>query len=115
MGYILLLINIVLLVLGQILWKFGAKTLRLSFSFSNLIQILKSPYIIGGCILYLIATSLWIILLAKYPLSKIYPLQSLCYILGAIVGIVIFKEGFYINRIIGIGLIMLGAGFVTIK
>jgi uncharacterized membrane protein len=115
MNYILLLINIFLLVLGQAIWKAGASKLQFSLSVKGILAIFTNPYIISGGVVYVFATIIWIYLLSKQQLSDIYPLQSLCYVVAAIVGVTVFKESFSIVKVMGILLIVGGAFLVTIK
>lgn len=115
MNYLLLIINICLLVFGQILWKIGMNKVQLQISLKNILNILFDPYIFSGGIMYIFATFIWLHLLSKEELSRIYPMQSLCYIVGAIAGIVIFKENLSIFKIFGISLIFSGAVLIGIK
>lgn len=115
MTYTLLFINIILLVLGQSLWKVGLSNKELSFSFKALIGLIFNPYIFIGLLIYMGATFIWFYILSKAKLSLVYPLQSLCYVLAAVVGVLFFKEQIPFTRWIGIGLIVLGAFFVSLK
>lgn len=114
MIYGLLFINIILLVLGQTLWKMGTKSLDFTLNFSNIIRIVINPYILSGIIVYGVATIIWIYLLSKSELSMIYPMQSLCYVLAALIGMFVFKELIPMTRWFGIGMIILGAYFVSL-
>ena len=104
-----------MLVCGQVLWKIGMNKLQLQVSIKNIINILLNPYIFSGGIMYVFATFIWLHLLSKEQLSRIYPLQSLCYIVGAIAGIAIFKENLSLLKIFGISLIFSGAVLIGIK
>lgn len=115
MMYVLLLLNIVLLVLGQTLWKIGMTEVSLTLSLKGIIKVLFNPYIFSGLVTYFIATIVWLYLLSKSKLSVIYPLQSLCYVLAAFVAIYFFKEQIPMTRWIGIMFIILGAFFVSLK
>lgn len=112
MNYILILCNIVLLLLGQVLWKIGVGKIQLN-GFESVIYLVFSPFIIGGVILYILATVIWIYLLSKFPLSFLYPLQSLAYVFGLILAIIIFKEYVPVTRWVGVGIIMIGIYFVA--
>lgn len=112
MNYILILFNIVLLVLGQALWKIGVEKIQLNEP-GDIISILFSPFIVIGIILYGLATVIWIYLLSKFPLSFLYPLQSLAYVFGLIVAIVLFQEYVPITRWIGVGIILIGIYFIA--
>lgn len=115
MIYRLLFINIILLVLGQSLWKAGLSGKELNFSFKALMGLIFNPYIFIGLLIYIVATFIWLYVLSKGELSLVYPLQSLCYVLAAVIGVLFFKEQIPFTRWIGIGLIVLGAFFVSLK
>lgn len=115
MIYILLLVNIASLVIGQTLWKIGVKKISMDLSFKGLIEIIKNPYILGGLFIYAFATIIWLYILSKEDLSIVYPLQSLCYLFTLIISIMIFKEYVPATRWIGVGFIVFGAFLVSLK
>lgn len=115
MNYLLLMINIFMLVCGQVLWKMGMSKFHLKISAKGIINTLLNPYIFLGGIFYLFAAVIWLYLLSKEEISRIYPLQSLCYIIGAIAGVVIFNESIGMSKLLGLLLIFIGAGLVGIK
>ncbi|GAA0719353.1 membrane protein [Clostridium malenominatum] len=115
MIYILLSINIILLVAGQTLWKMGLTKIELKFTIQHIVKMFFDPYIFGGLIIYGAATVIWLYILSRSELSLVYPLQSLCYVVAAVVAVLIFKENIPLTRWVGIGLIVLGAYFVSIK
>ncbi len=109
----LLAINIILLVTGQTLFKIGLS--KVSFSLENIFKVIFQPYVFAGLILYVVATVIWFYVLTKVNLSVAYPIQSLCYVLAAFVGLFLFHEAIPMSRWIGIGLIVLGAAVVAWK
>jgi drug/metabolite transporter (DMT)-like permease len=70
---------------------------------------LVNPYVVGGGVIYVIAALLWIYLLSKEELSRIYPLQSLCYVARALAGVFLFRECFTGGKALGLILIVAGA------
>lgn len=115
MTYLLLMINIFMLVCGQVLWKVGMSKVHFQISFKGIINTLFNPYILSGGIIYVFATIIWLYLLSKEQLSRIYPLQSLCYIVGALAGVIIFNESLTMSKVFGLLLIFLGAVLIGIK
>lgn len=109
----LIFTNIILLVTGQTLFKIGLS--KVSFSLENIFKIIFQPYVFIGLIIYVVATVIWFYVLTRVNLSMAYPIQSLCYVLAAFVGMFIFKEIIPPTRWIGISLIVIGAGFVALK
>lgn len=114
MIYLMLLINILLLVTGQILWKKELGAID-GFSMQNIKILLASPYIWGGLFLYVIATLIWFYILSKGKLSIVYPLQSFAYVFGVLAAWLIFQEAIPVTRWIGVGFLMLGAFFIAVK
>lgn len=106
-NYIYLLSNILLLVVGQILFKIGLQQIE-GVSLSTLWKAAMSIYILLGLFAYVIATALWFIVLSRMPLSIAYPSQSLAYVLGIIAAWGIFDESFDAMKLIGIILIVVG-------
>lgn len=115
MNYLLILLNIILLVSGQTLWKIGLQSQEISLNIPSIIKCFLNPYIISGLFLYVIATLVWFYLLSKMEFSLLYPLQSLCYVAAAFVAFFIFKEHLPATRIMGILIIILGAYLVSLK
>lgn len=115
MIYLLLALNIILLVFGQTLWKLGLTGSGLKPSLSAVMPILFNPYILGGLVIYALATVIWLYILSQAELSLVYPLQSLSYVAAAFIAMFVFNEHLPFTRWIGIGFIVLGAYFVSIK
>ncbi len=111
----LLSINILLLVVGQTLWKIGLQGFNLQLTLLSMVKLFTNLYVLSGLMLYGIATLIWFYILPKADLSLIYPLQSLCYVIATFVGIYVFKEKIPATRWFGIILIIIGAYFVAKK
>jgi uncharacterized membrane protein len=104
--------NVTLLVAGQILWKIALNRHPLN-SMEGFVSLMTQPAMIFGCLLFAVATLVWFYALGKYDLSRIYPLQSMAYVVGAISGLVIFKEQMSLFQWLGIMLIVGGAFLVA--
>lgn len=115
MLYLLVLINVVLLVFGQVLWKMELGRLKGPLTLEAIPCLLTSPFIWGGLFIYVLATVLWFYILSRGKLSVVYPLQSLAYVLGVLASLLIFREAVPLTRWVGVGLIVLGAFFVAWK
>lgn len=115
MKFILILINIVCLVFGQTAWKYGMEKMQLDGTLiTKFFQFVFNPFILLGFALYIVATVIWMYLLSKLPLSFLYPLQSLAYVLSLFIALLIFKENIPVTRWIGTGIILLGV-FMVVK
>lgn len=114
MAYVMLFLNIILLVSGQIVWKMGLEQ-QGGIQLSNIMSVLFSPLILLGILFYGLATGLWFIVLSKLPLSLAYPLQSLAYALGIVAAWYFFGESVPLNRWIGVAVIVVGAIIIAAK
>jgi len=112
--YILLIINVLLLLTGQTVWKIGLDKLG-GLRMDNLVQVLYSPLILLGIVIYGIATVLWLAVLSRLPLSIAYPLQSLAFVLGLAVAFFLFHEVVPLNRWIGALIIICGIAVLSWK
>ncbi|BFH64990.1 MULTISPECIES: EamA family transporter [Paenibacillus] len=108
-SYVLLLLNIILLVCGQILFKLGLQ----SSGGLHWIKMLSSVHIWSGLFLYGLATLLWFAVLSRLPLSVAYPLQSLAYVLALIPAVFLFHETINATKVIGVAVIIVGAYLIV--
>ncbi|MBP1961315.1 EamA family transporter [Paenibacillus aceris] len=106
-------LNVILLVCGQIVWKIALNRMPLT-GIHNLGAVLLQPYILAGCLLYAAATLIWFYALSKFDLSRVYPLQSIAYVFGALFGWLVFKETFSSSQWIGL-LFLVGGAFLLAK
>lgn len=112
-NYLLILLNTMILVSGQFLWKFGMVNKENSFSsVGEIIKLMLSPYIVTGLTMYGFATVLWLFILTRVPLSVAYPLQSLAYVFAVFGAFYIFNEPLSVMKIVGVLLIMIGVSFI---
>jgi len=110
--FLLLVLNILLLVSGQFLWKYAVLGIT-TWNLNTIVQVVLSPYFILGGILYVVATGVWLVILSKLPLSIAYPVQSLSYVLAIIGASIFFKESISINQLIGLLLILFGVYWIA--
>lgn len=112
-NYLLILLNTMILVSGQFLWKFGMTDKEDSFtSVGEIIKLMFSPYIVTGLTMYGFATVLWLFILTRVPLSVAYPIQSLAYVFAVFGAYFIFNEPLSYMKILGVLLIMVGVSFI---
>jgi drug/metabolite transporter (DMT)-like permease len=112
MIYIATLINVCLLVTGQILFKWGLEAVG-GFSVAKIFSIVFQPWIILGLMLYVVATVVWFYVLSKANLSLAYPLQSISYVIGLFASRFILHESIPATRWMGVLVIMLGVALVA--
>ena len=89
-----MLIQTSMMVFGQVFFKLGMQAL-VNFTWTwHCIwhQILLNGWVLLGVTLLILANLFWLYLLKIYPFSVIYPLTSLGFALGMLVGWLIFHE-----------------------
>lgn len=109
----LVLISVFMGSAGQIILKIGANklgdfNLSIGTFFQSIWIILKSPTIMIGLVLFGLSFLAWIKVLTKSELSQAYPLVSLSYIIIGLVSPILFNEQLTIQKIMGMGAIVLG-------
>jgi drug/metabolite transporter (DMT)-like permease len=108
----LAILNSVLMVVGQTLWKLGADGKEVH-GMEQLLRLFLSPYVIGGLLVYVVASALWIYILNKAELSYVYPIQSLAFVFALIIGATVFREQVTAWKIAGVIVICLGVLILT--
>ena len=111
-NFMLILLNTLILVSGQFLWKYGMQNQTISLSITSILKVLFSPYVFSGLAMYGFATVIWLYILSKVPLSVAYPVQSLAYIFAVFGAHFIFNETLTIYKVLGCLFIMLGVSLI---
>ena len=109
---VLLMTNVILMALGQVLFKQGAKAFN-ALQWSSLLNVASNPYILSGVAVYGFSTVLWVYILSRMKLSLAYPTQSFSYVLVMLAAVFLFKEPVSVKQWIGVGFIMVGVVFVS--
>lgn len=115
--FILLFFNVLLTVIGQILFKHGMNTVGRVNSirdvFGKLTQAFLNPYILSGIAIYGFTTLVWLVILSRVKLSIAYPLLSGGYVLSILFSWLLFKESIPKIRIVGAVIICIGVYLVA--
>lgn len=115
-SFILILLNTLILVSGQFLWKYGMVRSTGGFqSLQGVLRLFLSPYVLSGLAMYGAATVLWLYILSRVPLSLAYPVQSLAYVIAVIGAYYIFHEPLNAAKIAGCILILAGVSLIGWK
>ena len=109
---LLCILNVLLMVTGQIIFKYGMKD-KVIDSVPSIIKAVFSPVILFGLVVYVFTTFLWLYILSKIPISFAYPIQALAFPIVLIMSLIFFKEVIPVTRWIGIILIFIGVLFVV--
>jgi drug/metabolite transporter (DMT)-like permease len=113
MLYFLLIINISLMAIGQICFKKSSIFIESNQQLPLVFKYAYNIYFYFGIFAFGIATIVWIKILSLAKLSSVYPMQSIAYILVAILAYFIFGEKINAYTIIGITLIISGIFFIS--
>lgn len=105
--YLLVLIPIFFVMVGQTLSKYGAQELKKADTIINL-------YIILGYTSLLLRGFIWIFILKKVKLSFAYPLMSVTFILILGISYFLFNEEITFYNLVGCFLIMGGVAFISL-
>jgi len=112
-SFALILTGVLLNAGAQLLLKAGVNAIgRFEFSTANLvpigIKLATQLPIIGGLSCYVISVVVWILALSRVDVSLAYPMLSLGYIVNALAAWYFFGEIISLQRMFGIGIILIG-------
>ncbi|MCU6500259.1 SMR family transporter [Rugamonas sp. A1-17] len=93
--------------------KVGAIHLTLDNLFSVGLKVALQPPIIGGVTCYVLSLVLWIIALSRVQVSIAYPMLSLGYVVTAIGAWYLFGEALSLQRLLAIGIILVGVALLA--
>jgi drug/metabolite transporter (DMT)-like permease len=81
---------------------------------TSLVALAHQPLFVGGVLLYGLAALIWFHILSIEPLSTSYPvLVALTFLLVTSGAVVVFHESVSIQKVAGIGIILLGIVLVS--
>ncbi|KQP23637.1 hypothetical protein ASF43_04490 [Pseudorhodoferax sp. Leaf267] len=115
---LLALLSILMSVAAQFTLKTGMSSqpvqamLGTPWGLGKLAGILFNPWVFGGFVLYGLGAVVWLSVLARWDVSKAYPLVGLGFVLTAVVGAALGEQIGGL-RAAGIGLICLGVWAVA--
>ncbi|HWT36012.1 MAG TPA: SMR family transporter [Paraburkholderia sp.] len=103
---------------AQLLLKAGTNAIgHFEFTLSNIIpigwRIATQLPIIGGLACYVLSVVVWIVGLSRVDVSIAYPMLSLGYVVNAFAAWYLFGEVLSAQRLIGIGVILVGVILVA--
>jgi len=111
--WMLIMIATVMGIVGQTMLKHGMNQMGpLSLSGSTVPaivwQIVCSPFVIGGLLIYGFGTFFWLVTLSRIDLTVAYPFVSLNHVLLFLIGWLILRESVTPLRAVGVGVICVG-------
>ena len=117
-SFALILTGVLLNAIAQLLLKAGVTRVgEFQFSLDNAvpigIKLATQLPIIGGLACYGISVVVWIMALSRVPVSVAYPMLSIGYIVNAFAAYWLFGESLNAQKLIGIGVIVVGVYLVA--
>lgn len=117
-AFSLILTGVLLNAAAQLLLKAGTNAIgHFDFQFENILPIgLKlafEPHIFGGLCCYVVSVVIWIMALSRVPVSIAYPMLSIGYIVNAFAAHYLFGESVTVQKLVGIGFIIVGVYLVA--
>jgi drug/metabolite transporter (DMT)-like permease len=115
---LLILFEVICNVAAQITLKIGMSRIgHFDFHSGNIVpitmQVIMSPWIITGIVIYIISMIVWLVILSRIEVSLAYPLTSLGYVLNAVIAYFLLSEQVTVLRFAGIVVILLGVFLVA--
>ena len=111
MTYVIVILCVIGLAVGQILFKVSATALTESGSF---FAIKPAVALLATMCLYGITSLAWVWVLQKVELGRVYPLMALAFVLVPLGSHFFFGERFQSQYFLGIAMIMAGI-FITVR
>ena len=114
----LILTGVLLNASAQLLLKAGTNAVgHFEFHLSNVIpigmKIAFQPFILGGMACYAISLVVWIMGLSRVPVSVAYPMLSIGYVVNAVIAYYWLGEPLAMQKMLGIGFIIIGVVLVA--
>lgn len=103
----LVIVTILLLALGQVLFKFAASDINLSHPKTWI-----SLWLVSALVAYGVATVAWLIVLSRIPLSVAFPFYGLIFLIVPVMAWLVLKEPIRLKVILG-GLLILAGVIVS--
>ena len=114
----LVMLGVLLNAAAQLLLKAGTTRVgEFAFTLDNLApvggRLASSPFIAGGLACYVVSVVVWILALSRIPVSIAYPMLSVGYVVNALAAWYLFGEALTMQKLLGIGFIVVGVVLVA--
>ncbi|AXT48346.1 MULTISPECIES: SMR family transporter [Chromobacterium] len=114
----LILLGVLLNAAAQLCLKAGVRQIgHFDFSASNVLPIgwslATNLPIVGGLSCYVVSVVVWIMALSRVEVSIAYPMLSIGYVVNALLAYWLFGEALSAQKLIGIGVIIIGVVLVA--
>jgi multidrug transporter EmrE-like cation transporter len=117
-SFMLVLAGVLLNAAAQLLLKAGTNGIgAFAFTADNLvpvgIKVASNPFIVSGLGCYAVSVVVWIMALSRVEVSLAYPMLSIGYVVNAVAAWYLFGEALTVQRMVGIGTIIVGVFLVA--
>ena len=118
LSFALVLSGVLLNAAAQLLLKAGTNAIgHFEFTAANAVpiglKVAAQPFILGGLGCYVISVVVWILALSRVEGSIAYPMLSIGYVVNAVAAYLLFGEAVTVQRLVGIGIIVVGVYIVA--
>ena len=113
----LIVIETVFVVIAQLMLRHGAVALKTEHLGINVvIEMIKSPWVMGGLVLHAASFVLYVFILSKIRLNIFYPIATgASLVLISILSVVLLKEKINAIQVAGLVIIMVGMTMVYMQ
>ena len=108
-----LLLNVILLAIGQVLLKIGADRADVVTDMASFVRLLSGPVILLALVLYGVTTVLWVYTLQQVPLSRAYPFTALGFVMVPLASFLVLREPVNLSFALGVLFILVGLYFIV--
>ena len=117
-AFALILTGVLLNAAAQLLLKAGTNAIgHFEFHLENILpigmKVAFQPFIMGGMACYAVSLVIWIMALSRVPVSLAYPMLSIGYVVNAAVAYYWLGEALSLQKLLGIGCIIIGVVLVA--
>ena len=117
-AFALILTGVLLNAAAQLLLKAGTNAIgHFEFHLENILpigmKVAVQPFIMGGMACYAVSLVIWIMALSRVPVSLAYPMLSIGYVVNAAVAYYWLGEDISLQKLLGIGCIIIGVVLVA--
>ena len=117
-SFLTIMLSVTVSAIGQICFKLGLNSLNrpdtpAQLEGSMLLASLLTPGVIVGLGFYIVGALLWLSALGRVELSQAYPFVGFGFTLTTLAGWWIFGDHLSVQRIAGIGIVLVGITFLA--
>ncbi len=117
-GYLFIAITVVLNASSQLLMKCGVERLDTSVGLQEAplrfgLMVVTNPFIFLGLTTMTISMGTHLAALSRFDVGYVFPFISFAYVIVAVFGVLFLGEEVNANRVIGIGIIIIGVAILA--